>query len=201
MREFKDDEGRPWRVALTVGSALRVRDMVTVETDELGPDGEPTGKKTRKPFDLVDVGTITQTLQVLRNQYATVGEVLYAILIAQVDERKLNKETFLEGLRGDALDAGARALEEELVDFFPLRLRRMVGLLATKMDEVTSELLEQAEAGLATVTAATLSGAQSGRPLASSASTPGSGPSDSSSPPGPPDSTMTGGTPPTSSAA
>lgn len=197
MREFKDDEGRPWRLALTVAAALRVRDLVTVTVDELDGDGQPTGKKTTRPFDLVDIGTITQTLQVIRNQYATVGEVLYAILVAQVEERKMTKVEFLDGLRGDALDAGVTALEQELVDFFPLRLRRMIGLLAGKMAEVTGELLDQAEAGLAGMTAATLSGTRSGKQPASSESTPASGPSDSSSPPAPPDSSTTGGTPPT----
>jgi hypothetical protein len=197
MREFKDDEGRPWRLALTVAAALRVRDLVTVTVDELDGEGQPTGKKATRPFDLVDIGTITQTLQVIRNQYATVGEVLYAILVAQVEERKMTKVEFLDGLRGDALDAGVTALEQELVDFFPLRLRKMVSLLAAKMSEVTGELLDQAEAGLATMSAATLSGTRSGRQPASSESTLESGPSDSSSPPAPPDSSTTGGTPPT----
>jgi hypothetical protein len=194
MREFKDDEGRPWRLALTVAAALRVRDLVTVTVDELDGEGQPTGKKATRPFDLVDIGTITQ---VIRNQYATVGEVLYAILVAQVEERKMTKVEFLDGLRGDALDAGVTALEQELVDFFPLRLRKMVSLLAAKMSEVTGELLDQAEAGLATMSAATLSGTRSGRQPASSESTLESGPSDSSSPPAPPDSSTTGGTPPT----
>jgi hypothetical protein len=198
MREFKDNEGRPWRVALTVAAALRVRDMVTVTVDEVDGDGQPTGTKVTKPFDLVDVGTITQTLQVIRNQYATVGEVLYAILVAQVEERKLSKEQFLDGLRGDALDAGVVALEEELVDFFPQRLRKMVSLLAAKMAQVIGELLDQAEAGLQNVTASALSGTRSGKPPASSASIPETGPSDNSSPPGQLDSITTGGTPPTS---
>jgi hypothetical protein len=182
MREFKDDEGRPWRLALTVAAALRVRDMVTVDVDETDEDGNSTGKRKTVPFDLVDVGTISQTFQVLRGQFAKIGEVLYAILVAQVEERKLTKEQFLEGLRGDSLDAGAKALEEELVDFFPLRLRKMVGLLAAKMDEMASQLMTQAETGLANLKAEDLPGMSSGKPPASSASTPESGPSANSSP-------------------
>jgi hypothetical protein len=182
MREFRDDQGRPWRLALTVAAALRVRDMVTVDVDETDEDGNSTGKRKTIPFDLVDVGTISQTFQVLRGQFAKIGEVLYAILVAQVEERKLTKEQFLEGLRGDSLDAGAKALEEELVDFFPLRLRKMVGLLAAKMDEMAAELMTQAESGLANLKAADLPGMSSGRPQASLASTPESGLSASSSP-------------------
>jgi hypothetical protein len=182
MREFKDDEGRPWRLALTVAAALRVRDMVTVDVDETDEDGNPTGKRKTQPFDLVDVGTISQTFQVLRGQFAKIGEVLYAILVAQVEERKLTKEQFLEGLRGDSLDAGAKALEEELVDFFPLRLRKMVGLLAAKMDEMANQLMAQAETGLANLKAEDLPGMSSGKPPESSASTLESGPSGNLSP-------------------
>jgi hypothetical protein len=183
MKEFKDDEGRPWRLALTVASAIRVRDMVTVETDELDDNGATTGRRRSEPFDLVNVGTISQTFQVLRGQFAKIGEILYAMLIKQVEEKKLTKEEFLEGLRGDALDAAARALEQELVDFFPLRLRKMVGLLAAKMDEMSVELMDRAEAGLAGITAADLPGMQSGKLPESSESTPESGLSDNSSPP------------------
>lgn len=182
MREFKDDEGRPWRLALTVAAALRVRDMVTVEVDELDGDGEPTGQRKTVPFDLVDVGTISQTFTVLRGQFAKIGEILYAVLVKQVEEKKLTKEQFLEGLRGDALDAGAKALEQELVDFFPQRLRRMVALLAAKMDEMASELMGKAEAGLEQIKAEDLPGMPSGKPPELSASTPASGPSDNSLP-------------------
>jgi len=184
VKEFKDDEGRPWRLALTVAAALRVRDMVTVEVDELDGEGNATGGKRSVPFDLVDVASISQTFQVLRSQFAKIGEVLYAILVKQVEEKKLTKEQFLEGLRGDALDAGAKALEQELADFFPQRLRKMVGLLAAKMDEVAAELMGRAEEGLTQITAGDLSGMPSGKPPESSASIPASGPSDNSSPPG-----------------
>ena len=197
MREFKDEEGRPWRVALTVASALRVRDMVTVDMPELDEDGNPTGSRRSVPFDIVDLGTIAQTFQVLRGQFSKLGEVLYALLVRQVDERKLDREAFLEGLRGDALESGAKALEEELVDFFPLRLRRMVGTLAAKMTEVADQLIGEAESGLASLKAGDLPGTQSGKPQASSDVTPESGPSDSSSPPDSPASSTTGGTPQT----
>jgi hypothetical protein len=175
MREFKDDEGRPWRVALTVAAALRVRDLVTVEIDELDGEGNSTGQRKTVPFDIVNVETIAKTFQVLRGQFATIGEVLYAILVAQVEERKLTKDQFLEGLRGDALEAGAKVLEEELIDFFPLRLRRMVGLLAAKMDEVAAQLMDEAEAGIQKFNPE--SGAPSGKLPESSAYTPEIGPS------------------------
>lgn len=174
MREFRDDQGRPWQVALTVAAAVRVKDNVTVEVE---------GKKL--PFDIVDVASISTTMQVLRGQYTTLAEALYYVLVAQVQAKGLTKEQFLDGLRGDALDAGAKALEAELIDFFPERLRRMVGLLAAKMDEASAELMAKAEKAMSEATVSDLleaSGTPSTRPQESSESIPASGLSESSSP-------------------
>lgn len=174
MREFRDDQGRPWQVALTVAAAVRVKDNVTVEVE---------GKKM--PFDIVDVASISTTMQVLRGQYTTLAEALYYVLVAQVQAKGLTKEQFLDGLRGDALDAGAKALEAELIDFFPERLRRMVGLLAAKMDEASAELMAKAEKAMAEATVSDLleaSGTPSTRRQESSEFIPASGLSESSSP-------------------
>lgn len=197
MREFRDEEGRPWRLALTVAAALRVRDMVTAEIDVLDQDGQPTGSKERRAFDLVDVNVIGPTLTTLRSQYATLGEVLYAMLLPQVDERKLTREQFLEGLRADSLESAAKALEEELIDFFPLRLRRMVALLANSMTELAEGMMRQAEAGITQIKDQALSGASSGNLPESSDATQESGPSGSSSKLEQRASSMSGGTPPT----
>ena len=187
MKEFKDDQGRPWMVALTVAAADRVRGLVTIDvTDDVEQaDGRIERQRRTEPFDLIDAGNISRTLEVLRSQYGKIGEILYAICRKQCDEKKLTKEDFLEGLKGDALEAGVKALEAELVDFFPPRLRRMVGLLVAKMDEMATELTAKAEAGLAAATVESLIGASgmpSTKPPESSASTPASGPSDNSSP-------------------
>lgn len=171
MREFKDEEGRPWRVALTVAAAMRVRDSVVIDVD---------GNK--RPFDIVDVASIANTMQILRGHYTTIAETLHAILVSQVEEKKLTKEQFFDGLRGDALDAAAKALEQELIDFFPQRLRKMVGLLAAKMDEASTELMARAEKAMEAATTETLldqSGLPSGKLPESSASTQESGLSDS----------------------
>ena len=172
MREFRDDQGRPWQVALTVAAAMRVRDNVLVSVD-----GE------NKPFDMVDVASIGTTMQVLRGQYTVVAETLYAVLCKQIEERKLTKDDFLDGLRGESIDAGAKVLEQELIDFFPQRLRKMVSLIAAKIDEATADLLTKAEASIAAATTTELIGASgqpSGSVQESSASTQENGHSDSS---------------------
>lgn len=203
MREFRDDQGRPWMVALTVAAAERVRSLVTISVTEdvEQPDGSTTRQTRRVPFDLIDVSGINQTLQTLRTDYGTIGEVLYAICRQQCDDKKLTKEQFLEGLRGDAIEAGTKALEEELVDFFPKGLRRMVGLLVAKLAELSAEAMERAEADLSrtTIESLGLSGTPSTRPQESSESIQETGPSDGSSSPETADSKWTGGTRPTSS--
>jgi hypothetical protein len=178
MKEFRDEEGRPWRLALTVAAALRVKDLVTIEIEDEHESDDGTVTKARRtvPFDLVDLGTIHHTLTVLRNQFSKLGEVLYAILIAQVDERKLTRDQFLEGLRGDSLEAAANALESEVVDFFPQRLRPLVAGMATKFTELTEQVVAGAKVTIQQIDVSALSGISSGKPQASSASTLESGP-------------------------
>lgn len=204
MKEFRDDQGRPWMVALTVASADRVKGLVTIDvTEDVDqPDGSVKRQTRQVPFDLIDAGSINRTLEVLRNNYGKIGEILYAICRGQVEERKLTKEQFLDGLRGDSLEAAQQAIESELVDFFPPGLRKMVGLMVAKVREMAATLMGQAEAELETTTVAELL-ARSGTPSTnvpeSSGSTPANGPSADSSSPETPDSRWTGGTPPTSS--
>ena len=192
MKEFKDEEGRPWRLALTSTTASRVRDLVSVEVVD-----EESGERRSIPFDIVDIGTITQTFQTIRSQFLKLSEILYAMLLPQIEERKLTKDQFMDGLRGDSLEAAAKALESELIDFFPQRLRPMVALLARKMDEVSAEVMGQAEAVLEKLTAADLSGTPSGSAPESSESTQASGRSGNSSRRGKHASSMIGGTPQT----
>jgi hypothetical protein len=188
MREFRDNEGRPWQVALTVASALRVRDTVTVDVDaeESQPDGGTKLVRRTVPFDLVDVATIHQTLTVLRTQFGKLGEVLYAIVFRQVDARGLTRDDFLDGLRGESLEHAAKALEAEVVDFFPLGLRQIVAKMAEKFDELSARVMTQAVEQMETLNVESLSGTPFGKPPESSASTPANGPTDNSPPQAPP---------------
>lgn len=172
MREFRDDQGRPWMVALTVGAAMRVRDNVTLDIDGV-----------KVPFDIVNAGNVGITLQVLRSQYTTIAETLYAILCRQIEDKKISKDDFFDGLRGDALDAAAKALEAELIDFFPQRLRKPISLLAAKLDETQQVAAERVEASIQATTPEEIlsaSGQRFGRPRESSESTLESGHSDNS---------------------
>jgi hypothetical protein len=167
-REFRDDQGRPWLVSLTVESAKRVKASVKVA----GEDGKEL------PFDLLDTAVINQTITVLRSQFIVVGEVLCALLDKQLTDRGITPDQFLEGLRGDALDEARKVVEQEWIDFFPNSLRKMIGLMARKMTEVQQTMMDHAEAQLERVTVEALiaqSGAASTKQPESSESTPETG--------------------------
>lgn len=169
MREFRDNEGRPWQVALTVASAARVKDLVRVV-----PPAEEGTQPGEKPFDIIDAACVAETFSLLRTNYAAIGETLYAILLPKIEERGLTRDQFLDALSGESLDAGARAIEEEIVSFFPPRLRGVVSGLLSKLKALTEAVTTKAEADLEQLA---LPGTPSGSVPASSESTPEAGPS------------------------
>ena len=171
MKEFRDDQGRPWHVSLTVSSAKRVKDLVRVVPPPRTAD-EPTPTEA-VPFDLIDAGDIARTFQILRSNFSALGETLYALLLPAIEKAGLTKEQFLDGLRGESLEQGGLAVEEELIAFFPPRLRGVVTTLAARMTELTAEVTKQAEAALRTP------GPSSGSAAASPDSTPTTAPSES----------------------
>tara|TARA_Y100001973_G_scaffold106824_1_gene188484 strand:- start:10753 stop:11283 length:531 start_codon:yes stop_codon:yes gene_type:complete len=169
MRDFKDDEGRPWQIALTVASALRIKQNVNITVD---------GKEV--PFDIVDVQNLSIAMQVLRGNYAALAESIYYICIAQADKKNIDKEQFLEGMRGDCLETAGKALEEELIDFFPLRLREMISLLSTKMTQAQDSLMKKAQEDIEQMDLEEVSGTQFTSAPESSDATPESGPTENS---------------------
>ena len=171
MREFKDNEGRPWHVSLTVSSAARVKDLVRVVLPPKSAD-EPAPTEA-VPFDLIDAGEIARTFQVLRSNFSALGETLAALLLPQIIQKGLTKEQFLDGLKGESLEQGGLAVEEELVSFFPPRLRGVVTALSARMTELAETVTKQAEAALQTP------GPSSGNAAASPDSTPTTAPSES----------------------
>ena len=171
MREFRDHEGRHWRVSLTVSSASRVKDLVRVVLPPKSAD-EPAPTEA-VPFDLIDAGEIARTFQVLRSNFSALGETLAALLLPQIIQKGLTKEQFLDGLKGESLEQGGLAVEEELISFFPPRLRGVVTALAARMTELAETVTKQAEAALQTP------GPSFGSVPASPDSTPTTAPSDS----------------------
>lgn len=154
MREFRDDQGRPWLVKMSVEAAKRVKATVKVD----GPDGKEI------PFDLIDTATINLTLTILRSKFIVVGEVLAALLDKQIEEKGLTKEQFLDDIRGDSLDTARKVIEDEIIDFFPKHLRKITRLTADKMLQLQTTLTDRAEASIEAVTVESLL-EQSGTPF------------------------------------
>jgi hypothetical protein len=171
MKEFKDNEGRPWHVSLTVSSAKRVKDLVLVVLPPKTAD-EPAPTEA-VPFDIIDAGEIARTFQVLRSNFSALGDTLYAILLPQVIQKGLTQEQFLDGLKGESLEQGGLAVEDELVSFFPPRLRGVVTALAARMTELAETVTKQAEEALLTP------GPSSGSAAELPVSTPTTAPSES----------------------
>jgi len=172
VREFKDGEGRPWRLALTCSSAARVRDNVTT----MDAEGNP------RPFDIVEAKSLGESAEMIRMSPLVLGDVLHAVLMPDIHAKGLDKDGFLSGLFGDSLDAGREALEAEIVSFSPGRLRGVVSSMFRKMDELEAAAAAKIHT---TIQSATLAepGMSSGSAPESSASIPESGPSVSSQTP------------------
>jgi hypothetical protein len=99
MRQFTDEQGRVWDVAIDVTTLRAVRDaaklnLALVVTD----DGETFSRLADDPITLADV--------------------LAVICRRQMDERKLSMADFERLLTGEVLDAASLAVLEEVAGFF-----------------------------------------------------------------------------------
>lgn len=99
MKQFKDSQGRPWSVSVTVASLQRIKSMAGVDLTDLTTGEPPMGVR-------------------LTTEPLLVGEVLYAIVAASAETKNVTQDDFAEALDGTALAAAFDCLTEELVDFF-----------------------------------------------------------------------------------
>ena len=105
MKVFKDDDGKEWRIALTVASADNVLEHTGVDLLHLD---EP-----RKDAPHKDIPVGMELQQDLR----LMGRVVYYLLHKE-DRSKLELIEFEELLGGDAIVNAMNALWEEVVNFF-----------------------------------------------------------------------------------
>jgi hypothetical protein len=99
MRTFKDSQGRPWNISITVASLQRVKSMVGIDITKLTEGDPPIGVR-------------------LTTEPTLIGEVLYAIVATQATAQGVTADDFAESLDGDALAAAFDCLHGELTDFF-----------------------------------------------------------------------------------
>lgn len=127
MRTFADNLGRTWYVAVNVATIRRVRAALGVDLYQLCDDGlAALGKLIADPVRLADV--------------------LFVLCQEDAAAKNITDEDFGRALGGDAITAGAEALVEELVDFFPdERSRACLRTVIDKGRQVRAKLLDQAE--------------------------------------------------------
>lgn len=106
-RSYTDNAGHRWQISVTVSTIRRVRDEAGVDLAAAGrtaPGGEGV-------------------LERLATDPVLLADVLYAIVRPEAEAREVTPEKFGEALAGDAVEAAADALVEEIVDFFPTPVR------------------------------------------------------------------------------
>ena len=127
MRTFTDALGRPWSLEITVATLKRVRAVAGVDLIEAAG------------------GTLLDRLVA---DPVLLGDVLYACVKPQADERKITDEDFGRSLAGDAIDHATTALLEEFVAFFPSPRRRVLEQALAKLAGWRAAALSAAEARL-----------------------------------------------------
>ena len=127
MRTFTDAMGRSWSLEITVATLKRVRAVAGVDLIEAAG------------------GTLLDRLVA---DPVLLGDVLYACVKPQADERKITDEDFGRSLAGDAIDHATTALLEEFVAFFPSPRRRVLEQALAKMAGWRAAALSAAEARL-----------------------------------------------------
>lgn len=115
---FKDTEGREWQLKLNVGSLTRAKELAGVK---LGEGSE---------------------LARIADDPSLFGQVLYALLQPQVDEKGLTPELFIEAFDGDVVQAATEALMEEICLFTPPAKRAMLRKILEKGREVERRQVE-----------------------------------------------------------
>jgi len=154
MRTFNDAAGREWNLALTIGSASRVRDVLSI--DLLQPEaGDP-------PL-LTRLGTDELLL----------GEVICCLLADQFEKHKVTEEQVRDAFDGKTLLAAQKAFYEELIDFFLNRGRADRAKAVAAQAKVIEVAVKAAEARIDAMDVdQVVSGAMSGQSPAPSASIP-----------------------------
>lgn len=158
MRQFKDENGRPWTISINVGSVKRVRGLVGL--------------------DLLDLKTGT-VLQSLAEDPVVLGDVLWVLCQEEAEKNNIGELDFAAALAGDALTAATDCLLEEIADFFPRPQREVLRKLLAKgkivQERQAQQLAAAADKAMEEMEAQVTSGVSSTSVQESSESSPGPG--------------------------
>ena len=104
MKLFTDATNQQWEIALTIGSAKRVKSLLGI--DLLQPESGDPPLLTR-----------------LGSDEMLLCDIIYCLVKPQADATAVSDEQFGELLGGETILAAQTALYEELIDFFQQRGR------------------------------------------------------------------------------
>src|SRR5699024_8209727 len=71
-------------------------------------------------------------------------DVVYAVCKPQADTKSIGDEDFGRAMGGDAIDAAADALLEELIDFFPKGRRTLLRTALSKLNRLNEMTIQSA---------------------------------------------------------
>ena len=104
MKIFKDAIGREWKIIVTLGAAMDIKERFDI--DLLRPEeGDPP-----------------QLTKLATDEYL-LAEIIAALLEDQFEEKGINARDVFKNFDGDTLAASHKAFYEELIDFFRVTAR------------------------------------------------------------------------------
>ena len=160
MKTFVDTAKRTWTIALNLGTAMAVRDKLSVdllqpEAGYPGPEGTPL---------LTRLGTDEMLM----------GEVLCALLGSQFEAHNVTEDDVRNCFDGQTLLAAQKAFYEELIGFFQSRGRNDRAKAVAKQMAMIDAAVTAIETRIDGIDVdETIRGAMSGELPEPSASTPG----------------------------
>lgn len=162
MHTFKDAKGREWEVAANFATYSRVRAKCGVNLADIVEDDRKCLEQLKDPF--------------------TLGDVIWCMLEVQADRRGVTRDDFGEALDGDAWEAAAKSLMDEMVFFCRPGVRPMLKMTVEKaeraqreMERRMPEMLRAAEEKIDRMVDDLIHGSSGTSSPESSESTPGNG--------------------------
>lgn len=119
MQVFKDQNGRQWSVAITLGSARRLK---------------------ANGFDL-QAAIDGKLLERLYSDVFSLGAFLWVLCEEQAKTAGISEEQFAEGFAGDAINVATDAVIEEIISFFPSARRNAIQKAWQKMQAIEGRTL------------------------------------------------------------
>ena len=128
MHTFTDAKQRTWELSGNFASYSRVKAKCSVDLTDIVDEKRQCLSQLADPF--------------------TLGDVIWCMIEPQAEKRGVTRDDFGEGLDGDAWEAAARALMDEMVFFCRPSARPMLQMTMRKVDQARKTLDERMPAML-----------------------------------------------------